>query len=67
MAFSNGGKANVTEGSGIKMRKKNGATVLNFETNATRKVVNFASGLTVYILGMSSVCSKRRKPEANFH
>lgn len=51
LAVLNAGKATVTEGSGVKTGKKKGATVLNWETSSSRRIVEFGRGLTIYILG----------------
>ena len=52
LAVSNGGKAKVVEGNGIKMGRKSGATVLNWQTSSSRRIINLACGLSIYIVGM---------------
>ncbi|KAK6435536.1 hypothetical protein LTR95_008279 [Oleoguttula sp. CCFEE 5521] len=54
VAVSNGGRARVVEGSGIKSTIKNGATVLGFQTSPTRRVVQLGCDLDVYILDRNS-------------
>ncbi|KAK5163099.1 uncharacterized protein LTR77_010883 [Saxophila tyrrhenica] len=54
MAVSKGGKATIREGVGVKTGKKNDATVLNWETSSSRRVVQLGCGLTVYILDRNS-------------
>ena len=54
LAISNGGKATVSEGSGVKMGQKGRATVLNWETSSSRRVVQLDGGLTIYILDRNS-------------
>ena len=54
LAVSNGGKATVAEGSDVKMGHKNGATVLNWQTSSSRRIVNMGCGLSIYILDRNS-------------
>jgi hypothetical protein len=54
LAISNGGKANVVEGSGIKTANKKHATIINFTTSPTRRVVELGCNLSVYILDRNS-------------
>ena len=55
LAVSNGGKATVREGDGIKVGKESGATVLNWQTSSSRRVVQLGCGITIYILGKSGI------------
>ena len=50
LAVSDGGKATVTEGDGVQTGNSNRATVLNWETSSSRKVVQLDGGLHIYIL-----------------
>ena len=52
LAVTSGGKASVVEGDGVDIGKKGGATVLNWQTSSSRRVVNLAGGLSIYILGI---------------
>lgn len=54
LAVSNGGTAKLVEGSGVKFGNKNGATIINFETSPTRRVVELECNLYVYLLGWCS-------------
>ncbi|KAK6412301.1 hypothetical protein LTR95_017993 [Oleoguttula sp. CCFEE 5521] len=54
LAVSNGGRAHVVEGSGVKSTTKNGATVLGFQTSSKRRVVQLGCDLDVYILDRNS-------------
>jgi hypothetical protein len=54
LAVSNGGKATLSEGSGVKIGKKDGATVLNWQTSSSRRIVNLGCGLTIYVLDRNS-------------
>jgi hypothetical protein len=53
LAVSKGGEATIVEGSGVKTGKKSGATVLNWETSSSRRIVKLGCGLHIYILGKS--------------
>ncbi|KAK5149882.1 hypothetical protein LTS14_010597 [Recurvomyces mirabilis] len=50
VAVSNGGKATVTQGSGVKTAQRNGVTVLNYQTSPDTRVVHLANGVAVYLL-----------------
>lgn len=54
LAIANGGNARVVEGSGVRTSKKNGATVLNFQTSPKRRVVQLDCDLYVYVLDRNS-------------
>ena len=54
LAVSNGGKATVTEGSGVKLGNKDGATVINYQVSSQRKVVDLSCDLTIYLLDRNS-------------
>ena len=54
LAVSNGGKAAIQEGSGVQVGKKDGATVLNWETSSSRRIVQLGRGLSIYILDRNS-------------
>lgn len=54
LAVSDGGEATVIEGEGVQMGNKNAATVLNWETTSSRKVVQLGCGLYIYILDRNS-------------
>lgn len=51
LAVSNGEEGTLSEGDGVQMGKRNGATVLNWSTSSSRRVVQLGCGLTIYILG----------------
>ena len=51
LAVSNGGQGTLSEDDGVQMGKRNGATVLNWSTSSSRRVVQLECGLTIYILG----------------
>ena len=61
LAVSNCGKASVVEGSGVKMGKKQGAVVLNWQTSTSRRIVSFGSGLFIYILGKPALDREYRR------
>ena len=50
LAVTNAGHARITEGSGVKLGNKNGATIINYTVGSKRAVVNLSDGLTVYLL-----------------
>ncbi|KAF2723861.1 glycoside hydrolase family 35 protein [Polychaeton citri CBS 116435] len=52
LAISNGGSARIMEGArnGVKIQRKDGATIVNFSTNGGRKVVELGCDLTIYLL-----------------
>lgn len=50
LAVSNGGKATISEGSGVKVAQKDGATVLNWQASSSRRIVDLGCGLSIYIL-----------------
>ncbi|PIA88990.1 putative beta-galactosidase A [Cercospora beticola] len=54
LAFSDCGHARLVEGPDVTIQNKNGATVLSFQTNPEKRVVNFGRGLTLYILDRNS-------------
>lgn len=51
LAFTACGRAQTIEGSGVKVAYKNGATIINYETSATRRIVQLENNLYVYLLG----------------
>jgi hypothetical protein len=51
-AFSNAPNAKLLSGSGVTIEEINGATVLNWETSSSRKIVQIGSDLIVYLIGM---------------
>lgn len=53
LAVSGGVNATIVEGSGVKIGQNNGATILNWQTSSSRRVVSVGYGLYVYILGKS--------------
>lgn len=54
LAISSGGHAWTTQGSGVKIANRNGATVLSYEADASTKVVQLDCDLTVYLLDRNS-------------
>ncbi|KAK3720145.1 hypothetical protein LTR37_003969 [Vermiconidia calcicola] len=54
LAVSNGGQGTLSEDDGVQMGKRNGATVLNWSTSSSRRVVQLECGLTIYILDRNS-------------
>jgi len=53
LAVVDAGEATTSEGDGVQIEKKGDATVLNWQTSSSRRVVTFGCGLYVYILGTS--------------
>lgn len=53
LAVSGSANATIVEGAGVKIGQKGGATILNWETTSSRRVVSVANSLFVYILGTS--------------
>lgn len=53
LAISNGGKATVVEGNGVKFGTKNGATVINYSSSSQRRIVEVGSDLSIYLLGVT--------------
>ncbi|KAI9761011.1 MAG: hypothetical protein M4579_001274 [Chaenotheca gracillima] len=54
LAVSGSSKPKTVEGDGVTTATKNGATVLNWQTTTTRRVVEVGDKLTVYILDRNS-------------
>lgn len=54
LAVSDGGEAHTIEGDGVQIGNKDGATVLNWETTPSRKVVQLGCGLYIYMLDRNS-------------
>lgn len=59
LAVSGSANATTVEGSGVKIGQKNGATILNWQTTSSRRVVSIANSLFVYILGSLLLTSSR--------
>lgn len=55
LAVSDGGNATLAEGEDVTIQEVGGATVLNWETSSTRRVVDLEGGLSIYILGTVSI------------
>jgi hypothetical protein len=51
LAFSGAPNATVVSGSNVTIQEINGATVLNWQTSSSRKIVQIGSGLYVYLIG----------------
>lgn len=51
LAFVDAGEATVSEGDGVEIGTKDGATILNWKTSSSRRVVQLGCGIHVYILG----------------
>ena len=60
MAFSGALNATVISGTDVAMKEINGATVLNWETSSSRKIVKVGSDLYVYLTG-------KQMPYVTFH
>ncbi|KAF2145801.1 glycoside hydrolase family 35 protein [Aplosporella prunicola CBS 121167] len=54
LAFSDATGAKLVEGSGVTIASKNGATVLNWKTTTSRRIVKVEDDLYVYILDRNS-------------
>lgn len=54
LAVSKGGHGTLSEGDNIQIEQKNGATVLNWETSSSRRIVQLGCGLSIYILDRPS-------------
>ncbi|KXT12171.1 hypothetical protein AC579_2432 [Pseudocercospora musae] len=50
LAVTGCSNAKLTEGEGVEIANKNGATVLKFDTSSTQRVVSFSSGLRIHIV-----------------
>ncbi|KAK5111284.1 hypothetical protein LTR85_012225 [Meristemomyces frigidus] len=54
LAVASGGHVSITEGSGVKIAQRKGATVLNWQMSSERKVVDLSCDLKIYILDRNS-------------
>ncbi|KAF7187452.1 putative beta-galactosidase A [Pseudocercospora fuligena] len=50
LAVTGCGDAKLTEGEGVDIADKNGATVLKFDTSSSQRIVSFGNSLTIYIV-----------------
>ena len=51
LAFSGAPNATIVAGSGVTMKEINGATILNWQTSNSRKIVKVESDLYIYLIG----------------